>query len=84
MKVGDKITFSFASGEKQGVVEKIFSKKVYVRVDFPHHPHKLIVRKLSDLESSASATKKKKKEKDAKKGKEVKKEKVTAKKEKEK
>jgi len=84
MKVGDKITFSFASGEKQGVVEKIFSKKVYVRVDFPRHPHKLIVRKLSDLESSASATKKKKKEKEAKKGKEVKKEKVTAKKEKEK
>jgi len=63
MKVGDKITFSFANGEKEGVIEKIFSKKVYLRVNFPHHPNKLIKRRIADLEADSSSKKKKRKEK---------------------
>ena len=67
MKVGDKIKFAFANEEKEGVVEKISPKKVYMRVDFPHHPNKLIIRRISELESNSSSTKKKKKEKKGKK-----------------
>lgn len=63
MKVGDKIKFAFANDEKEGVIEKIFPKKVYMRVDFPHHPNKLIIRKISDIEAGPPNTKKKKKEK---------------------
>ena len=63
MDVGDKVTFAFADGEKEGVVERLTPKKVFLRVDFPHHPNKLIVRKLSTLESGANNRKKKKKTK---------------------
>jgi len=63
MKVGEKIAFSFANGEKEGVIEKIFPKKVYLRVNFPNHPHKLIKRRIADLEAGSPGKKKKKKEK---------------------
>ena len=38
MNIGDRIKFSFGETEKEGVVTKIFPKKVYLKVDFPNHP----------------------------------------------
>jgi hypothetical protein len=67
MKVGEKITFNFGTGQKEGVIEKIFSKKVYLRADFPRHTNKLIVRKISDLEGGPSTAKNKKAKKEKKK-----------------
>jgi len=61
MEVGDKIKFAFANGEKEGVIEKIYPKKVYLRADFPHHPNKLIIRKINDLEGGTLDKKEKKK-----------------------
>ena len=61
MKVGEKVTFSFANDEKEGVIERIFPKKIYLRVNFPHHPNKLIIRRIADLEADSSSKKKKKK-----------------------
>ncbi len=82
MKVGDKITFAFADGTKEGVIERITAKKVYLRVDFPHHPRKRVVRSIADLEAGAAGGKKKKEGKKKEKKKEQKKEpKKTAKKE---
>lgn len=58
LKVGDRITFPFGKGEKEGVVDRIFQKNVYLRVDFPRHPGKLVRRKIDDLEPKAKAKKK--------------------------
>jgi hypothetical protein len=67
MEVGDRIKFSFGGEEKEGVVVKIFPKKVYLKVDFPRHKGKLIVRSLAALEGEIPQRKKKaKKEKKAK------------------
>ena len=74
MKVGQKIKFSFANDEKEGVIERLSDKKVYLRVDFPRHKNKLVVRKLATLEADSSTKSKKKKEKEKeKKGKKEKK-----------
>jgi hypothetical protein len=68
MKVGDKIKFAFASDEREGVIEKISPKRVFMRVNFPHDPNKLVIRRISDIEAgSSSAKKKKEKEKKKKK-----------------
>ena len=64
MNVGDRIKFQFGGKEKEGVVVKVFPKTVYLKVDFPHHPGKVVVRKLAELEGKALP--KKKKEKKAK------------------
>jgi len=61
MNVGDRVKFQFGGKEKEGVVFKIFPKKVYLKVDFPHHPAKLVVRTLAVLEGKAPAPKPKKK-----------------------
>lgn len=61
MKVGDKITFAFGDGEKEGIIERLSPKKAFLRVDFPHHKNKLIVRRISVLEAGVSNNKKKKK-----------------------
>lgn len=77
MKAGDKITFAFGDGTKEGVIEKLSAKKAYLRVDFPHHANKRIVRKISLLEAGAAGGKKKKEAGKKEKNKEkVKKEKV--------
>ena len=60
MKVGDKIKFAFASDEKEGVIEKISPKRVFMRVNFPHDPNKLVIRRISDIEAGPSSAKKKK------------------------
>jgi hypothetical protein len=67
MKVGEKIKFAFADGEKEGVIERLSPKKAYLRVDFPHDKNKLVVRRISVLEAGVPTTKKKKKEKKEKK-----------------
>ncbi len=64
MKAGDRITFQFGGKEKEGLVIKIFEKSVYLKVDFPHHPGKIVIRKLAELEGKVAP--KKKKEKKAK------------------
>ena len=66
LKVGDRITFPFGKGEKEGVVVRVFQKNVHLRVDFPRHPGKLVRRKIDDLEPKGKggrAGKRKKKEK---------------------
>jgi hypothetical protein len=60
MKVGDRITFPFGKGEKEGIVDRVFQKNVYLRVDFPRHPGKLVRRKIDDLEPKGKTKKKKK------------------------
>jgi len=61
MKVGDKITFAFGDGEKEGVIERLSAKRAFLRVNFPHHDNKLVVRRISVLEAGVSDNKKKKK-----------------------
>ena len=63
MKVGDKIKFAFASDEKEGVIEKLSPKKVFMRVNFPNDPNKLVIRRISDIEAGSSNAKKKKEKK---------------------
>ena len=61
LKVGDRITFPFGNGEKEGIVTRLFQKTVYLRVDFPKHPGKVIRRKIDALEPKDKGRKKKKK-----------------------
>ena len=49
IKVGDRISFPFGKGEKEGEVLRVFQKTVYLKVDFPRHPGKRIKRKIEDL-----------------------------------
>jgi hypothetical protein len=57
LKIGDRITFPFGKGEKEGVVARVHQKNVYLRVDFPRHPGKLVRRKIDDLEPAAKGRK---------------------------
>jgi hypothetical protein len=68
MNIGERIKFSFAGEEKEGLVVKIFPKKVCLKVDFPKHPGKTIVRSLAELEGilPRKSGKKTKAEKDKK------------------
>ena len=54
MEVGDKITFSFGKGEKEGIVYKIFPKTVYLKVDFPKHKGKIIKRSIAELQAKGA------------------------------
>ena len=63
LKVGDRITFPFGKGEKEGEVVRIFQKTVYMKVDFPRDPGKLIRRKITDLEPGDKKKKRGKKKK---------------------
>jgi len=70
MEVGDKITFSFGKGEKEGIVYKVFPKTVYIKVDFPKHKGKIIKRSmvvLNPKEATKEKTKKLKEEEKKKK-----------------
>ncbi len=58
LKIGDRITFPFGKGEKEGIVARLFQKTVYLRVDFPRHPGKLIRRKVDELGSNEKKRKK--------------------------
>ena len=63
LKAGDRVTIPFGKGEKEGVVERVCEKAIYLRVDFPHHPAKRIRRKITDLESGDKKQKAGKKKK---------------------
>ena len=83
MNIGDRVTFSFAGQEKEGVVFKIFPKKVYLKVDFPNDPGRTVIRSLADLEgkkTDAKRSKRREKAEKEKKAKEEKREKAEAKK----
>ena len=67
MNVGDRIKFPFGGEEREGVVVKMFPKKVYLKVDFPKHPGKIVVRTLRDLEGTSLALQKKKRKEKAEK-----------------
>ncbi len=60
MNVGDRVNFPFGGKEKEGVVVKIFSKKVYLKTDFPRHPGKIVVRTVAQLEGKSPSSGKKK------------------------
>ena len=49
MEVGDKVTFPFGKGEKEGVVCKVTPKTVRIRCDFDSHKGKIIKRKITQL-----------------------------------
>lgn len=66
MNVGERVKFQFGGQEKEGLVVKIFPKKVYLKVDFPRHPGKIVVRPIAELEGKGPTPKKKKKEKEKK------------------
>ena len=57
MNLGDKVTIPFGKSQKEGTIVRMHEKNVWVKVDFPRHPGKLIRRKLSDLTSSGSKRK---------------------------
>lgn len=60
MQVGERIKFSFAGKEKEGEVVRVFPKKAYLKVDFPRHPGKILLRSIAGLEGGAAPKKKKK------------------------
>jgi hypothetical protein len=71
MNVGERVKFQFGGKEKEGVVVKIFPKRVYLKVDFPRHPGKIVLRSIAALEGENPAPqKKKRKEKQEKEKKE--------------
>jgi len=59
MKVGDKIKFDFAGKKKEGTVHKVFSKTVYLKVDFDKDKQKTVKRKISQIDSGKSSKSKK-------------------------
>jgi hypothetical protein len=71
MEVGDKITFAFGKGEKEGTVYKVYPKTIYIKVDFPKHKGKIIKRSMIELNpreaTKRKETDKRKKEKQKKK-----------------
>ena len=64
MNVGDTIKFEFAGKKKEGVVYKLFSNSVYLKVDFERDKGKIVKRKLIQIAPKAKKlSKNKKKEK---------------------
>jgi hypothetical protein len=49
MNIGDKVRFTFAKKEMEGTVQKVFSKTVYLKADFPKEKGKTVVRKIKDV-----------------------------------
>ncbi len=49
MEVGERITFKFGKGQKEGIIYKLFEKTIYIKTDFPNHKQKIIKRKISQL-----------------------------------
>ncbi|OPY77182.1 MAG: hypothetical protein A4E64_01206 [Syntrophorhabdus sp. PtaU1.Bin058] len=49
MKAGDKVTFTFAKKEMEGIIERVFQKSVYIKADFPKDKGKIVKRKLKDI-----------------------------------
>lgn len=51
IKPGDKVSFPFAKGEKEGIVVKVTPKKVYIRTDFSRHKGKIIKRSIYEVKA---------------------------------
>lgn len=51
MKSGDKVKFSFAKKEREGIVDRVFEKTVYIKADFPHQKGKIVRRKVSEIKA---------------------------------
>ena len=51
MKVGDRVKFSFGKGEKEGTVQRIYSKTVYLKADMPRQKNKTVKRKVQDIKA---------------------------------
>ena len=58
MKVGDKVKFNFAGKKKEGIVNKLFDKSVYLKVDFDKDKQKTVKRKFSEIDGSKAKKKK--------------------------
>lgn len=52
MDVGDRVAIPFAKGQKEGIVVRIHDSNVWLKVDFPRHPGKLVRRKVNDIGGS--------------------------------
>ncbi len=52
MEAGDKITFNFGKGKKEGLICKVSGKTVWIKTDFEKHKGKTIKRKRSQLEKA--------------------------------
>lgn len=50
MEVGEKVTFPFGKGQKEGTIRKIVGKTVYIVADFPKHKGKIVTRSIFDFE----------------------------------
>lgn len=59
MNVGDKLSIPFGKEAKEGTIVRVCEKSVWVKVDFPRHPGKLVRRRLADLEKGKSPAAKK-------------------------
>lgn len=57
MKIGDKITFPFGNGEREGTVFKVFPKTVYIKVDFAKHKGKIVKRSIMEVQAKKEAKK---------------------------
>jgi len=57
MQVGDKIKIDFAGKKKDATVDKVFSKTVYLKVDFDKDKQKTVKRKLSQIDGGKSGKK---------------------------
>jgi len=57
MKVGDKIKIDFAGKKKEGTVDKVFDKTVYLKVDFDKDKQKTVKRKISQIDGGKSKKK---------------------------
>jgi len=64
MNVGDRVSFPFAKRQVEGVIWKVFDKKVLIRVDFPKHKGKIICRKAFELDNPKKRTKGRKRKKE--------------------
>lgn len=51
MNIGDKVKFDFAKKEMEGTVQKLFTKTVYLKADFPNAKGKIIIRKIKDIKA---------------------------------
>jgi len=67
MKIGDKITFAFGNGEKEGTVFKVFPNTVYIKVDFAQHKGKIIKRSIMEVQPKKEMKTKEEKKKEKKK-----------------
>ncbi len=60
MNVGDRMSVPFGKGMKEGTVVRVFDKSVWLKVDFPRHPGKLLRRKVSQVQALGAKPAKKK------------------------